>query len=291
MYHGSIVALVTPFNGSAVDLPALEKLIHFHRTHGTHGIVPVGTTGEASTLSCSEYRKVIETVVRVADKQLPVIAGAGSNDPTRAIEYAAIAAESGADAVLHVMGYYNRPSQEGIFQHFKRLNDTTTLPIIAYNVPPRTIIDIEPQTMARIAALEHVVGVKDATCDLSRPLQERILIDRQSFSFLSGEDPTAVAYNAHGGHGCISVTANVAPALCSQLQQACASGDFASALELQLQLIPLHKALFCEPSPAGVKFACSLLDLCGPTCRLPIVELSAGTKNQIKTIMADMQLI
>jgi len=188
------------------------------------------------------------------------------------------------------MGYYNRPNQEGIFQHFKLLNKTTELPIIVYNVPARSVIDILPETMARIAALTNVVGVKDATADLSRPLRERQLIDGD-FCFLSGEDPTAVAYNAHGGQGCISVSANVAPALCAQLQKACADKNFDLALELQLQLLPLHRALFLEPSPAGVKYACSLLGLNGPDCRLPIVELRETTKSTIKKSMDTLELI
>ena len=291
MFHGSIVALVTPMQQHTVDEGALKKLIHYHLERGTSAVVAVGTTGEASTLDKREYRRVIEIAAHESGGQIPVIAGAGSNSPTDAIAYADIAATAGANAVLQVMGYYNRPNQEGIFQHFRLLSQTTRLPIIVYNVPPRTIIDIKPETMARIAALEHVVGVKDATCDLSRPLQERLLIANKSFCLLSGEDPTAVAYNAHGGSGCISVTANVAPVLCSQLQQHCASGDYSAALNIQLQLLPLHQALFLEPSPAGVKYAASLLGLCKDTCRLPLVPLTETTKTRISQAMKDLELI
>lgn len=290
MFYGSLVALVTPFANDAVDLTALARLIRFHLDHGTQGIVPVGTTGEASTLCSRERRKVIDFVVTEVAGQVPVIAGAGSNNPAEAITSAAHAADSGADAVLQVMGYYNRPDQEGIYQHFKALNDTTALPIIAYNVPPRTIVDIQPDTMARLATLEHLIGVKDATGDLSRVLRERLLIEKD-FCFLSGEDPTALAYNAHGGQGCISVTANVAPALCAELQLACATQQYQKALELQLKLMPLHRALFIEPSPAGVKYACSLLGLTEPFCRLPMVTLTPDTRLTIETAMRNLQLI
>lgn len=291
MFHGSMVALITPYQGDQLDENALRSLIHYHLDQGTHAIVAAGTTGEASTLSKTEYKKVIEISVKETAGQIPVIAGAGSNNPADAIAYSDIAADAGADAVLHVMGYYNRPNQEGIFQHFKLLNQNTRLPIIAYNVPPRTIIDIQPDTMARIAELAHVVGVKDATCDLSRPLKEKLLIGTGDFCFLSGEDPTAVAYNVHGGTGCISVTANVAPALCAQLQTLCGNSDFRNAMDIQQKLMPLHQALFIEPSPAGVKYAASLLGLCKETCRTPIVELEDKSKATIKKVMEELSLI
>ena len=291
MFQGSMVALITPFDGEGVDEASLRKLVRHHLDHGTHAIVAVGTTGEATTLSKPEYKRVVEISVQETAGQIPVIAGAGSNNPTDAIAYAEIAADVGADAVLHVMGYYNRPNQEGIYQHFNLLNQTTRLPIIAYNVPPRTIIDIQPDTMAKIATLENVVGVKDATCDLSRPLKERVLIGDRDFCFLSGEDPTTVAYNANGGVGCISVSANVAPALCAQLQTLCAEQDFKSALEMQLELMPLHQSLFIEPSPAGAKYAASLLGLCNDTCRTPIVELEQQTKVAIQNAMSNLSLI
>jgi len=285
MFHGSIVALVTPFNHSGVDEKALTKLIRHHLDNGTHGIVPVGTTGESTTLTKKEHERVVERVVVEVAGQIPVIAGAGSNNTAEALSYTEHAAAVGADAVLHVMGYYNRPNQEGIFQHFKAINESSVIPIMAYNVPARTIIDIEPETMARLATLDNVVGVKDATGDLTRPLRERKLIDKD-FCFITGEDQTAVAYNANGGQGCISVTANVVPALCSQLQEACDTGDYTEALAMQLRLMDLHRALFIEPSPAGVKYACSQLGLCQPHCRLPMVELTASTKKAIDLAMA-----
>ena len=290
MFSGSIPALITPFTADKIDEKALIRLLRFLIDNGTSGVVPVGTTGEASTLSHKEHNRVVDIVVNEVAGQIPVIAGAGSNNPTESVSYATHAASSGADAVLHALGYYNRPNQEGIFQHFKFLDNNTNLPIIAYNVPARAVIDILPETMARIATLSNVVGVKDATADLSRPLREKQLIGGK-FCFLSGEDPTAVAYNAHGGQGCISVTANVAPALCAKLQQACANGNFDLALEIQMQLMPLHSALFLEPSPAGIKYACSLLDLNEPICRLPIVELRDTTKSNINNAMETLGLI
>lgn len=290
MFNGSIPALITPFSGDKIDETALTRLIKFHIDNGTNAIVPVGTTGETSTLSHKEHNRVVDIVVNQVAGEIPVIAGAGSNNPTEAVAYANHAVSAGADAVLHAMGYYNRPNQEGIFQHFNLLNNTTELPIIVYNVPSRSVIDILPETMARIATLKNVVGVKDATADLSRPLRERQIIDGD-FCFLSGEDPTAVAYNAHGGQGCISVSANVAPALCAQLQKACADKNFDLALKIQLRLLPLHRALFLEPSPAGVKYACSLLSLNEPACRLPIVELRDTTKSIIKKSMEALELI
>lgn len=290
MFNGSIVALITPFSNHSLDESAIAQLVRFHLDNETNGIVPVGTTGEAPTLTRQEHERVIEIVVHEVGGQVPVIAGAGSYNPIEAISYSNHAASVGADGVLHVMGYYNRPNQEGIYQHFKVLDESTELPIIIYNVPPRAVIDIMPETMARLATLTSVVGVKDSTCDLTRPLKERLLIDTD-FCFLSGEDPTAVAYNAHGGQGCISVTANIAPKLCAQLQKACANHQFQLALDIQQRLMPLHQALFIEPSPAGVKYACSLLGLNEPTCRLPIVELTERTKNAIETAMQKIELI
>ncbi len=290
MFKGSFVALVTPFNNDGVDEKALAKLVRFHLDNGTHGIVPMGTTGESPTVSQREHERVIAIVTAEVGKQVPIIAGAGSNNPIEAITYTKYAASVGADAALHVMGYYNRPNQEGIYQHFKALDANTTLPIFAYNVAARAVIDILPATMARLATLPSVIGVKDASCDISRPVKERLLIDKD-FCFLSGEDPTTVAYNAQGGQGCISVTANIAPKHCAQMQEACLNQNFQEALSIQLKLMPLHEALFAEPSPAGAKYACSLLGLCEPTCRLPIVELSDTTKATIKNEMKKLGLI
>ena len=290
MFSGSIVAIITPFKDDTIDETALSRLVRFHLDNGTNGIVPVGTTGEAPTLSRREYERVVEIVVHEIGGQIPVIVGAGSYNTAEAILNSQFADEAGADGALHVMGYYNRPNQEGIYQHFNALDDATQLPIIVYNIPPRTIVDIEPETMARLATLNSVVGVKDSTGDLSRPLKEKLLIEKD-FCFLTGEDQTAVAYNANGGQGCISVTANVAPRFCAQMQDACGNGDFNLAREIQLRLMPLHLALFLEPSPAGIKFACSKLGLCSPVCRLPIVELTQNTKRAIEDAMSGLELI
>ncbi len=290
MISGSLVALITPFRKDEVDEDALRRMVRWHVEQGTDGLVPVGTTGESATLSEEEHRRVIDIVVSEADGDLPVVAGAGSNNPHEAIVYSDYAAESGADATLHVAGYYVRPNQKGLFQHFEAVHDATELPIIVYNIPPRAIVDIEPATMARIAELPRIIGVKDATGDLSRPLKEAMLINK-AFSFLSGEDATAVAYNASGGNGCISVTANVAPALCAEMQEACAAGDFNKAMAIQQRLMPLHVALFMEPSPAGAKYAASLLGHCLPECRLPITTLTAKTKTAITDAMTRLELI
>lgn len=290
MITGSLVALVTPLRNDDVDYDALRRLVAWHIEQGTHGLVPVGTTGESATLSEDEHRRVIDVVVQETDGRVPIVAGAGSNNPHEAITYSKYAAASGADATLHVAGYYVRPSQKGLFQHFEAIHDATTLPIVVYNIPPRAVVDIEPETMGRIAELPRVVGVKDATGDLSRPLCERQLINK-SFSFLSGEDATAVAYNASGGVGCISVTANVAPALCGAMQEACAAADYRKAMAIQSRLLPLHLALFREPSPAGVKYAVSQLGHCMPECRLPMTSLSATTKTEISRAMASLELI
>lgn len=290
MFNGSITALVTPFAGSVLDEAALVSMVRYQVDQGSHGLVAVGTTGESPTLTAAEQKRVVEIVAHEVGGQIPVIAGAGSNNTEEAMTYDHHATKAGADATLHVMGYYNRPNQEGVYQHFQALDQRAELPILVYNVPPRAVVDIQPETMARLANLKSVVGVKDATCDLSRPLLERALIDGP-FCFLSGEDPTAVAYNAHGGVGCITVTANVAPALSSQLQQACAEQNFTLALELQMRLMPLHRALFQDPSPAGAKYACSLLGLCQPQCRLPMVELSEPAKLSIESAMQGLGLI
>ena len=222
--------------------------------------------------------------------EYPSLPGAGSNNPHEAIAYSNYAAESGADATLHVAGYYVRPSQKGLLQHFEAVHDATSLPIVVYNIPPRAAVDIEPRTLGRIAELPRVIGVKDATGDLSRPLREARYV-ASDFAFLSGEDATAVAYNASGGVGCISVTANVAPALCAALQNACAAGDFRKAQSIQRRLLPLHLALFREPSPAGAKYAASLLGHCAAECRLPITTLSAAVKEEIAAAMQALELI
>jgi len=290
MFKGSIVALVTPFRNGKVDEVALEKMVRWHIEQGTHGIVPVGTTGESPTLSHDEHIYVVGAVTELASGRLRVLAGAGSNNPMEAIEYSHHAQEAGADGTLHVAGYYNRPSQDGLVAHFQLVHDETELPIVVYNIPPRAVVDILPDTLARIAALPRVVGVKDATGDLSRPWRERQLI-KKPFSFLSGDDATAVAYNVGGGQGCISVTANVAPKLVAEVQEATLAGDYLKARALQDRLIPLHQLMFAEPSPAGAKYALSLLGLCEPTCRLPILPLSEPTQRKIRVVMQSLDLI
>jgi len=281
MFKGSIVALITPFADGEVDEAALRKLVDWHVEQGTHAIVPCGTTGESPTLSHAEHERVTEIVVTQSGGRVPVIAGAGSNNTREAISLSKHAKEIGADAVLHVTGYYNKPTQEGIYQHFKAINDAVDIPIIVYNIPPRAIVDISVETMARLAKLANVIGVKDATADLTRPSKEQMAIDGE-WNQLSGEDGTALAYMAHGGDGCISVTANVAPRLCSEFQQACLAGDFKTALEYQHRLMPLHVNLFAETSPGPVKFAASELGLCSPEVRLPLVQPSDATKEKVR---------
>ena len=290
MINGSLVALITPMRNDDVDYEALRALVRWHLEEGSHGLVPVGTTGESATLSEDEHRRVVDAVVREVEGRIPVVAGAGSNNPQEAVAYSRYAAESGADATLHVAGYYVRPNQEGLYQHFEAVHDASSLPIIVYNIPPRAVVNIEPATMARIAELPRVAGVKDATGDLTRPLLERARI-RKPFSFLSGEDATAVAYNVSGGNGCISVTANVAPGLCAAMQSACGEGNWDEAMAIQDRLLPLHMALFREPSPAGVKYAVSLLGRCTPGCRLPITTLTARTREEISAAMSGLGLL
>ncbi|MFR9720089.1 4-hydroxy-tetrahydrodipicolinate synthase [Aeromonas diversa] len=290
MFQGSIVALITPFRDGQLDEAALRRLVEWHVEQGTHGIVPVGTTGESPTLTHDEHCRVIALVVEQVAGRIPVIAGAGSNNPVEAIEYTRYAEQAGADATLHVAGYYNRPNQEGLYHHFKAVHDATELPIILYNIPPRAIVDIQPQTMARLAELPRIVGVKDATGDLSRPWTERQLI-KKPFTWLSGEDATAVAYNIGGGTGCISVTANVAPKLVAEVQNLTLAGRWEEARALQDRLIPLHQAMFAEPSPAGAKYAVSLLGMCSEECRLPVMPLSTATKARIRQVMLDLDLL
>jgi len=290
MINGSLVALVTPFRNDQIDEEAIRNMVRWHIEQGTDGIVPMGTTGESATLDAKEHCRVTEIVVEEAAGRVAIVAGAGSNNTRSAIYNNDRAQDVGADASLHVAGYYNRPSQEGLFRHFEAVHATSRIPMIIYNIPARAVVDIQPETMARLAALPRVVGVKDATGDLSRPILESMLIET-GFSFLSGDDGTAVAYNAAGGNGCISVTANIAPSLCSQMQNACKEGNFTLAAEIQKSLMPLHMALFTEPSPAGAKYAASLLGLCDEYCRLPIVPLSQGTKSAIRDAMSGLDLI
>jgi 4-hydroxy-tetrahydrodipicolinate synthase len=280
MFRGSIVALVTPFRDGAIDEKALGDLIEWHIAEGTHGFVPVGTTGESPTLSHAEHEQVVEQCIRVVAGRRPVIAGAGSNSTREAISLAQHAEKAGADAALVVTPYYNKPTQAGLFAHFKAIHDATGLPIIIYNIPGRSIVDMTPETMGRLAELPRIVGVKDASNDIVRPLLTHESCGAD-FLQLSGEDANIVAFMAHGGHGCISVTANVAPKLCAELHDAWAAGQHDQALSIHRRLMPLHQALFCESSPAPTKYALSLLGRCRAELRLPLVEPLPASQERI----------
>ena len=277
MFRGSLPALVTPFRNGAVDFDTLGKLVEWHIGEGSHGLVPVGTTGESPTLTHEEHERVIEEVVRAAAGRIPVIAGAGSNNTIEAIRFMRHAEKVGADAALVVTPYYNKPTQAGLIAHFTALHDCCDLPIIIYNIPGRSVVDMTPETMGRLAQLPRIIGVKDATGDLARVCAQRITCGKD-FLQISGEDATAHGFNAQGGVGVISVTANVAPKLVAQVQEATLSGDYASALELQDRLMPLHRAIFVEPGLVGVKYAMSRLGLCSEEVRLPLVGLSDPAK-------------
>ncbi len=290
MFKGSFTALITPFKGGAVDETAFERIVERQIAQGTHGLVPVGTTGESPTLSHDEHKRVVEICIETARKRVPVIAGAGSNSTAEAIDFSQHAKSAGADAVLIVMPYYNKPTQEGLYLHVKAINDAVDIPVMLYNVPTRTVADMSVATMARCAKLKNVIGVKDATASLGRASQQRLACGRD-FIMLSGEDATALGFNAHGGRGCISVTSNVAPALCAEFQSACLSGDYAKALSLQDQLMPLHDALFVETSPAPVKYAASQLGLCSPEVRLPLAPITDATKKIVDAALVSAGLL
>lgn len=290
MLQGSLPALVTPFRDGAVDFDALKHLVEWHIAEGSHGLVPVGTTGESPTLSHDEHEKVIECVVDTAAGRIPVVAGAGSNNTAEGISLIQHAARVGADYALVVTPYYNKPTQAGLYAHFKAMHDAADLPIIIYNIPGRSVIDMTPDTMGELAKLPRIVGVKDATGDLARVSKQRITCG-PDFVQLSGEDPTAHGFNAQGGVGCISVTANVAPGLCADLQQSCLDGDYATALTIQDRLMPLHIAIFTEPGLAGAKYGMSLLGKCTEETRLPILPPSDGTKEKIRAAMVHAGLI
>jgi 4-hydroxy-tetrahydrodipicolinate synthase len=287
---GSLTALITPMKGGKLDEAAFRKLVSWQIAEGTQGLVPCGTTGESPTLSHDEHRRVIEICVEEAAGRVPVIAGAGSNSTTEAIALTRFAKEVGCDAVLSVTGYYNKPSQEGQYRHFMAVADAVDIPIILYNIPPRAIVEIGVETMARLAQHPNIIGVKDATANLLRPSRERHAIGKahpgKDWPLLSGEDGTALAYMAHGGRGCISVTANVAPRLCAEFQAACLAGDFAKALSYQDRLLPLHDALFTNPNPAPVKYAASLLGLCSAEVRLPLVEADEAAQARVREALA-----
>lgn len=282
MFKGSIPALVTPFKNGELDVDTLKRLVEWHIEEGSAGLVPVGTTGESPTLSHAEHEKVIEIVVETAAGRVPVIAGAGSNNTQEGIRLIKHAAKVGADAALVVTPYYNKPTQKGLIAHFSAMHDAAELPIVIYNIPGRSVIDMTTETMAQLSKLPRIVGVKDATGDLSRVPKTRMACGPE-FCQLSGEDATALGFNAHGGVGCISVTANVAPKLCSEMQAACALGDYAKALRITDKLMPLHLAIFMEPGVSGAKYAMSLLGLCSDDVRLPLTPLSNDTKAAIKS--------
>jgi 4-hydroxy-tetrahydrodipicolinate synthase len=291
MFTGSITALVTPFRDGKVDEDALQALVDWQIEQGSNGLVPCGTTGESPTLTHPEHRRVIELVLRAANGRVPVIAGTGSNSTEEAILLSRHAEGAGVDALLIVAPYYNRPSQEGLFQHFSAIDKAVGIPIIVYNIPPRSAVDISVDTMKRIFdACRNVVGVKDATMNLARPSLERMACGTD-FNLLSGEDATALGYMAHGGHGCISVTANVAPRLCAEFQAACIAGDYARALDYQDRLMPLHRALFLEPNPAGAKFGLARLGRIDPEIRLPLLNVSKAVEQEIEEAMRHAGLI
>ena len=290
MLQGSMPALITPFKNGAVDLEGLKALVAWHIAEGSHGLVPVGTTGESPTLSHEEHEAVVSAVVEAAAGRIPIVAGAGSNNTAESLRFMHHAKDVGASAALVVTPYYNEPTQEGLIAHFKTLHDACDLPIVIYNIPGRSVVDMSPETMGELAKLPRIIGVKDATGDLARVCQQRITCG-PDFLQISGEDATAHGFNAQGGIGCISVTANVAPALCAQLQEACLAGDYSAALTLQDRLMPLHQAIFTEPGLVGAKYGLSLLGRCEDSVRLPLTPLSDLTKALIEQAMEHAALL
>ena len=280
MFSGSIPALITPFKNGAVDIKALEKLVEWHITEGSNGLVAVGTTGESPTLTHDEHRKVIEIVVKTNSGRIPIIAGAGSNNTAESIELLKFASHIGADGALVVTPYYNKPNQRGLLKHFSALNSTSDLPIIIYNIPGRSVIDMTVETMARLSELKNIVGVKDATGDVGRVSDTRAACGKD-FVQLCGNDDVALGFNAHGGQGCISVIANIAPRLSAEFQTAMAAGNYTNALFMQDKLLPLHRAAFLEPNPCPTKFALEVLGKCSSELRSPLVEITKETKEQM----------
>ena len=291
MFKGSLVALITPMRSDgSVDEKAFQDLVEWQIAEGTEGLIPVGTTGESPTLTHAEHMRVVELCVAAARGRVPVIAGTGSNSTREAIELTRHAKEVGADGALIVTPYYNKPTQEGLYLHFKAIADAVDLPIIIYNIPPRSVIDMSVETMARLAKHRNIVGVKDATANLARPLHTRRACG-EDFIQLSGEDHTAVAFLGAGGHGCISVTANVAPRLCAEMHKAWRDGRVKEAIAIQDRLLPLHDALFCETSPGPVKYAASLLGRSTETCRLPLAPLAEQNKARVREAMVSVGLL
>jgi 4-hydroxy-tetrahydrodipicolinate synthase len=290
MFKGSYTALITPFRDGVVDEDAFVRIVEWQLNEGTHGLVPVGTTGESPTLSHDEHKRVVELAVKTAAGRAPVIAGAGSNATAEAVDFAKHAESTGARGLLVVTPYYNKPTQEGLYQHFKAVNDAVRIPIIIYNIPGRSVIDMSVETMTRLFALPNITGVKDATTNMARVSQQRAAMG-PDFNQLSGEDATALGFMAHGGQGCISVTSNVAPRLCAEFQNACLAGDFAKALQLQDRLMPLHDALFLETNPSPAKYALWRLGFCETEARLPLVPLQDATKRTVEQAMIKVGLI
>jgi 4-hydroxy-tetrahydrodipicolinate synthase len=288
--RGSITALITPFREGKVDLKAFGEIVERQVAEGTLGLVPCGTTGETPTLTHDEFLAVIGAAVKTAKGRLPVIAGTGSYSTSHTIELTQEAEKLGADAALVVTPYYNKPTQEGLYLHYRAVAAATRLPILIYNIPGRAVVEMSVETMARLAKLPNIVGVKDATANLARVTQQRLACG-PDFIQISGEDPTALGFNAHGGVGCISVTSNVAPRLCAEMQAATLKGDYTAARKIQDRLMPLHEALFCETSPAPVKYAASLLGLCAEDCRLPLAPLTETSKARIRGVMTQVGLI
>ncbi len=290
MFYGSIPAVITPFIKKEVDYESLANILEFLIQKGSHGLVPCGTTGESPTLSHQEHKRVIEETIRVNDNRLPIIAGTGSNNTSEAIDFTNHAEKSGANAALVVTPYYNKPTQLGLFEHFKAIANSTKLPIIIYNIPGRSVVDMSIDTMIELSKIKNIVGVKDATNDLFRPLLTKAKM-KNDFCFLSGEDGTALAFLAQGGVGCISVTANVAPSYCSKMHEAWRKNDIKTSQEINLKLSKLHNALFIESSPGPVKYAASLLGLCSSEIRLPLTEINENTKKIIENCLVELDLI
>jgi 4-hydroxy-tetrahydrodipicolinate synthase len=290
LFHSSYTALLTPFKDNKVDFDSYRKLIDFQIENGTHGLVPVGTTGESPTLSHDEHKKLVEVCIEQSNGRVPVIAGAGSNSTSEAVDFVKHGCDAGADGLLVVTPYYNKPTQSGLIAHYKELIKNSSKPIIIYDIPGRSVIQMTDNTMAELAKSDIIVGVKDATADLARPTRLQSTIS-DDFIQLSGEDGTALAYLAAGGHGCISVTANIAPNLLSRMHNAWRQGDISTAQDINKKIMPLHDALFCETSPGPLKYAASLLGICSSEARLPIVEIEEKSKESVKNALIKTGLI
>ena len=290
MLHGSNTALITPFKNGAVDEAAFAKLVDWQVVQGSHGLVPCGTTGESPTLSHGEHQRVVEICIEAVAGRVPVIAGAGSNSTAEAVAFTQHAAKAGADAVLHVTPYYNKPTQAGLIAHFEAISDASALPIVIYNIPGRSIVDMTPETMGVLAKRDNIIGVKDATADMARVGQQAAQCGAD-FIQLSGEDESAVAFNQQGGRGCISVVSNIVPDLCAAMQNASLDGDIATAEAMQAKLVPLIRALFCESSPSPIKYAMARLGHCAEDIRLPLLPATAATRAQVDAALAELGLI